>query len=197
MDTTEDPRPDYEIAKEQLQALIDSLKLTVECTEAVPKIEGDGVMLSYVVTINGQPFEYSMGIGHIPWDRVDTKAQWIKGTSGFIGWGLSETDWAFFRTYKSKPYCKFINTKGWAEACGHLAKVLKVKPSVVDVLACVGMDAQALHMTFDDWASDYGYDTDSREAERTWRACGDNARKALKFMDHKTLSAIQELGARL
>jgi hypothetical protein len=33
-------------------------------------------------------------------------------------------------------------------------------------------DADALHSAgFDDWAADYGYDTDSRKAESIYRAC--------------------------
>lgn len=45
-------------------------------------------------------------------------------------------------------------------------------PDLVDVLGCLVRDADALDAArFEDWASDYGYDTDSREAESTYRAC--------------------------
>lgn len=45
-------------------------------------------------------------------------------------------------------------------------------PTVADVLSCLALDASVLKaMTFEDWASDLGYDTDSRQAEATYRAC--------------------------
>ena len=45
-------------------------------------------------------------------------------------------------------------------------------PSERDVLQSLALDASALdHPTFESWAGDYGYDTDSRKAEATYRAC--------------------------
>lgn len=45
-------------------------------------------------------------------------------------------------------------------------------PSLTDVLHCLVSDADALnHPTFESWASDLGYDTDSRSAEKIYRAC--------------------------
>jgi hypothetical protein len=48
----------------------------------------------------------------------------------------------------------------------------KNKPTLSTVLDCLASDASGvMHgQTFEDWASDYGYDTDSRKAERTYRA---------------------------
>ena len=45
------------------------------------------------------------------------------------------------------------------------------EPTLADVLECVAMDASGADQTFEDWASGYGYDPDSRSAERTWKAC--------------------------
>jgi hypothetical protein len=42
----------------------------------------------------------------------------------------------------------------------------------VDVLACLASDASALDCaSFEEWAADLGYDTDSRKAETVYRAC--------------------------
>lgn len=48
-------------------------------------------------------------------------------------------------------------------------------PTLTDVLYCLTMDAQGVSSgeTFEDWAGSYGYDTDSREAERCFHACRD------------------------
>ena len=44
-------------------------------------------------------------------------------------------------------------------------------PTLVNVLDCLASDASGIDnaRTFEDWANDYGYDTDSRKAEATYR----------------------------
>lgn len=44
-------------------------------------------------------------------------------------------------------------------------------PTVDDVLASLISDASAADETFEDWCESYGYDTDSRKAEATYRDC--------------------------
>ncbi len=57
-------------------------------------------------------------------------------------------------------------------------------PTAYDVLTSLQLDAGALGQGFEDWAGDYGYDVDSRKAERTYRACVRSARKLRRFMDN-------------
>jgi hypothetical protein len=45
------------------------------------------------------------------------------------------------------------------------------EPTAEDLLECLLMDASGADQPFEDWAGDYGYDTDSRKAERTHNAC--------------------------
>jgi hypothetical protein len=55
------------------------------------------------------------------------------------------------------------NTPSW---------VVPNPPTLGDVLQALQSDAQiGEHMLFEDFCSDLGYDVDSREAEKTWRAC--------------------------
>jgi len=51
---------------------------------------------------------------------------------------------------------------------GHNGK----QPELADVLDCLASDASGLHNAegFNDWCNDYGYNTDSRRAEKTFRA---------------------------
>jgi hypothetical protein len=50
--------------------------------------------------------------------------------------------------------------------------VIPTEPTLKSVLYCLQSDAQAGdHLLFEDFASDLGYDPDSRKAEATWRAC--------------------------
>ena len=49
----------------------------------------------------------------------------------------------------------------------------KKKPTLAEVLDCLASDASGVDnvRSFEDWASEYGYDTDSRRAEKTYRIC--------------------------
>ena len=47
--------------------------------------------------------------------------------------------------------------------------------------------------SFESWASDYGYDTDSRKAEQTYRACLDNALQLRAALGDSVIAELQEL----
>lgn len=55
------------------------------------------------------------------------------------------------------------------------------KPTAVDVLNCLASDAASVDnaRSFEEWASDLGYEPDSRKAERTYRVI-EKQRDALK-----------------
>ena len=63
----------------------------------------------------------------------------------------------------------------------------KKPPTLADVLDCLASDASGVDnaQSFEAWASEYGYDTDSRKAEATYRACEKQAQelKALLGQD--------------
>ena len=63
----------------------------------------------------------------------------------------------------------------------------KKPPTLADVLDCLASDASGVDnaRSFEDWASEYGYDTDSRKAERTYHICEKQAQdlKALLGQD--------------
>ena len=46
------------------------------------------------------------------------------------------------------------------------------EPTAADVLNCLASDAAGFEnaRSFEDWCSEYGYDTDSRKAEKTYKA---------------------------
>jgi hypothetical protein len=50
-------------------------------------------------------------------------------------------------------------------------------PGVEDVLGCIQSDCQSIENArdFADWAADFGYDADSRKAEKIYRTCQDQA----------------------
>lgn len=57
-------------------------------------------------------------------------------------------------------------------------------PTADDVLDCLASDASGYDNArdFEDWASEYGYETDSRRAERTYRAIGEHAGQLRAFL---------------
>lgn len=65
-------------------------------------------------------------------------------------------------------------------------------PSIGDVMQSLAMDSDVLdHAGFEDWARDYGYDTDSREAESIYRACIEIATKIRAGLGGHLLAEIR------
>ncbi len=69
----------------------------------------------------------------------------------------------------------------------------RIEPDKADVLYSLAMDASVLDApSFEEWASDFGYDTDSREAEKTYRACLDIALKLRNAIGEDGLARLRE-----
>lgn len=74
-------------------------------------------------------------------------------------------------------------------------KTMKVPaPSLRDVLYSLLNDASAIDLPdFETWASEYGYDADSRSAEATYRACLDTGLKLRAALGDSVLAELREL----
>jgi len=61
---------------------------------------------------------------------------------------------------------------------------IESEPNAEDLMNCLGMDAAGYENAqgFEDWASEYGYDTDSRKAEKAYRAVKSQTTKLAKFL---------------
>jgi hypothetical protein len=71
-------------------------------------------------------------------------------------------------------------------------------PDATDVLSSLCTDASVLDSSgFEDWASEFGYDTDSRQAESTYRACLEIALKLRAAIGDAALSELRELANEL
>ena len=57
------------------------------------------------------------------------------------------------------------------QGLGHRKDWLPIPPTAAEVLYCLLSDASATGQCFADWASDFGYDTDSRKALAIYEAC--------------------------
>lgn len=65
-------------------------------------------------------------------------------------------------------------------------------PDRETVLDSLCSDAAGADQTFEDWASDYGYDTDSRKAEAVYRAVVAQTKKLRAFLGDKFDAYVYE-----
>lgn len=69
-------------------------------------------------------------------------------------------------------------------------------PTLADVLPCLFSDADAADSTFEDFCDDFGYDTDSRRAEHTYRLCQQTAIR-LRHLFGSDFEAVRQYAADL
>jgi len=67
-----------------------------------------------------------------------------------------------------------------------------VKPNAASVLCSLIVDSSASSMIFDEWCSDFGYDTDSRKALETYMLCQQIANKVQRLFGH-VLKELREI----
>ena len=69
---------------------------------------------------------------------------------------------------------------------GHRKYNSPVTPHIAGVLYSLLLDAEAVnYSSFEEWADCFGYDTDSRKAERIYHACRENGEKLNKIISGK------------
>lgn len=64
------------------------------------------------------------------------------------------------------------------------------EPSAADVLYCLASDASGADQSFEDWTDDYGYDPDSRKAERTYKAVVKQSKALRRFLGEELLEEL-------
>jgi hypothetical protein len=113
---------------------------------------------------------YSMGIGHVP-----GMSKLLASPVTMDGWNLA----------------KDCFSKGTSVA--QLAQgATQVKPKKEDVIHCLIMDTDVLdHSGFEDWADNYGYDTDSRKAETIYQICLELALKLRNAIGQDKLDQLR------
>lgn len=70
-------------------------------------------------------------------------------------------------------------------------------PTAADVLECLALDASSYEnaRSFEDWCAEYGYDTDSRKAERTYRAVKRGAERLERWLGNAYQTLLWEVDA--
>lgn len=127
--------------------------------------------------------QYSAGIAHCPsynskvpsnWNRPDR--MWQDAVCEFeceAGFKAAPfTTWGGFRPDKTKP----------------------ILPDPADVVYSLIRDAEVLdYATFEEWADNFGYGTDSRKAEQIYRACLEIALKLRAGLGDACMRELAEL----
>lgn len=69
---------------------------------------------------------------------------------------------------------------------------LQGKPTVDEVLDCLASDASGYEGagSFEDWCEEYGYDTDSRKAERTYQLIGKQATELKRILGEDAYTTL-------
>jgi hypothetical protein len=101
-------------------------------------------------------------------------------------WKKNANPWTVTLRYQGRQYTfPFWTGTGWTS-----------KPNTFDAAHCVLSDASGFENSqgFEDWASDYGYDTDSRDAEDIYRATERVHRNIMRLLgdDYTTLVYMDE-----
>jgi len=100
-----------------------------------------------------------------------------------------DDDWA-----RTATHWKCVIRKGRARMTVHFSQGSAVarEPTLEDILDSLGSEAGGYLNArgFEDWAGEYGYDTDSRSAERTYRAIGSQVDDLRRLLGE---DALQEL----
>jgi len=65
-------------------------------------------------------------------------------------------------------------------------------PTAADVLECLLSDATSADESFEYWCASYGYDTDSRSAERTHNACVEQTRNLRRLLGADFTDALDD-----
>ncbi len=156
------------------QEAINHFGITIEST-FIPKSKSRNrderhLSINWICTLsrNGKKTwsgDYSQGIGHAPK---------IKDAG----------------SYKRNQFEHVIAEHGRSVQAGRVFKV--TPPSACDVLYSLLTDATAFEQTFEDWCSNFGYDTDSRKAEQTYQACVAKGRALASAFTPAEIATLQE-----
>ena len=132
--------------------------------------------------------DYSAGSGHCPASRLIGKTSWDRRI--LRGRIKAECETGF--TSKTPYLSSNSDPEDYRQY--PLDRSRPIKPNEFDVISCLLLDASVLdHPSFEDWASDYGYDPDSRKALAMYHACMATALKLRAGLGDKMITQLRKL----
>jgi hypothetical protein len=146
--------------------------------------------ISYNVALHfkGKPVletPYRMGVGHVDITKAAPDAM-------FMNWSQDEQSMIY--TWQRNRGAQFKDKQRQANIAEKLARKQGVEPELADVLQSLLMDGQAFFnaQSFEDWADDFGYDKDSRQAEAIYRQCDAIGRKLSAALPKEIIEQARE-----
>lgn len=129
--------------------------------------------------------EYRLGVGHVKPG---------KGMPFSVQYRLTASEESLLMTWQSKPRAQFLNKQLWADTAAKLAKIQKVTPTLNDVCSSLLMDGAAFFdgQRFEDWASDFGYSSDSIKAKETFETCDKIGREFARALSRDQVEGLRE-----
>lgn len=117
---------------------------------------------------------------------------WVEKRSALKpGTGLSAPMVSYDKKNKRFIQSDFSGKKREADEFGWGGSKYRIKkPTVADVLDCLASDASGADESFEDWASNYGYDTDSRSAERTYQTIQKQVKELRQLLGRDALNEL-------
>ena len=152
--------------------------------------DSDHKSLNYRVTItrnrNSFTFDYMMGSAYVPHKGIPVSP----ATS-------------YLKRMKQTIIDKSCETGYQSLWCSGVERIMpitkqgtpqKITPENNDVLHCCLLDSEVLdHPDFESWASDFGYDTDSRSGEKIYKECLASALRFRQLFKSEELEELKEL----
>lgn len=188
--------------REKLQAAITQLGLTIESV-FVPFSQSRNKgekhpSLNWKVTVRRQyapghvhdvlTTDYMAGCAHAPGYGKKPSIHWDRPARM---WQMAVAAWECEHGYQA-AYFSYASGFTRANVGG---KHKPIHPDAVDVLWSLTQDSNVLDAGgFEEWAREYDYDTDSRQAEATYRACLDIALKLRAAIGDAGLQLLRDAG---
>lgn len=95
----------------------------------------------------------------------------------------------FRKTCETGDLYKVMGSIDWKYKSGK-----QPPPSLLDVLYCLLSDSDVLNYpTFESWAENFGYETDSRKAETTYRQCLEIALQLKAMIGCQAMEELEKL----
>lgn len=185
--------------KNEEKKLIDvctNLGLTVESSSPVAEVRdvdkktGRGwPCISYTVQIKrGNRLiwtgPYRLGIGHVAHKKVTDHIAHVMG--------IEQAAMNLLRKGK-----EFADQRLAAEVATKIARYQKVSPKLDDVMSNLLTDGSPhlQHQTFEEWCSEFGYDTDSIKARKTYDLCVEEGMAIARAFTPAELEQLQAAAA--
>jgi hypothetical protein len=174
----------------ELDSFIESLRIKYAATfipQSVSRNAGEKQKsLNWRVSLerNGRALatDYMQGIGHVPGYRQ---------AFGRLSLAQAEVKRAQEAAAESGKYPR-VDSRG--ELHSFLPGKPLPAPLLRDVLYSLVLDSDVLDSAgFESWAGEFGYDTDSRKAEATYRACVEIALQLRALLGGETINKLREL----